>query len=172
MTIDWAAVHTVALKRARRESDDHDEADDVASMVMARMFFSGTEIDDPQRVAYVAARNALLDVRKRLHTRHERPWRDGDDAVDETADPLAALIAAQEHATRRRALRLALRALSPADRQAVRLYHLRGVPVPEVARALRTTEGAMKMRLIRARHAMRATLCPLLTSVSSSSCPS
>lgn len=58
----------------------------------------------------------------------------------------------------RRKLEIAFRGVSPEERALVTLFELEGWSVREIAKLQRTSEGAIKMRLSRARGKMRAAL--------------
>ncbi len=58
----------------------------------------------------------------------------------------------------RRKLEIAFRGVSPEEKALVTLFELEGWTVREIAKLQRTSEGAIKMRLSRARSKMRAAL--------------
>jgi len=60
----------------------------------------------------------------------------------------------------RGAVRLALASLVPEQRAVVVMHHLEGMPVAEIAEALRVRPGTVMSRLARARAAMRECLGP------------
>ena len=93
--------------------------------------------------------------------RRRQPWwkrsRSLTVAVAETVvgeDPI------ESHSARRK-LEIAFRAVSPEDRVLVTLFELEGWTVAEIARMRHKSEGAIKMRLSRARRKMREMLVRL-----------
>ena len=77
---------------------------------------------------------------------------DRDAPLDEGAD---AALQAAERAAR---LREALFRLDPKDREALRLFHLEGLPYAEISRRTGIPQGALGMALTRARERLRALL--------------
>ena len=115
--------------------------------------------------AYTVARNACLRQKRRTARGGTVPLEalDGPEGLtpvelpDEGPDPSREL----EQRDLERTLRHAILALPPPQREVLLLRDIEGLPAPEVARALRLTERAVKSRLHRARLALREALRPL-----------
>lgn len=130
------------------------EGDELVRAAIARVFARHRRPADA-RVAEGRVRAAmramhLARVRREASWRAHLPWRAsrsdaGEGAAAEAGDPLGR----------------ALAALSPHERAAVVLRHYDHLAVPEIATAMRLSDGAAAELLASARGALAATLGPL-----------
>jgi RNA polymerase sigma-70 factor (ECF subfamily) len=119
----------------------------------------------------IVLNTALMHLRKqKAGDRHRAPPATGDTAPavelvpDETGDPGAQLLAGELRAQ----IDAAIQDLPPALRAAFVLRDLEGLSTAEAAQALGISEAALKVRLHRARLALRAALAGYLTAPSTS----
>jgi RNA polymerase sigma-70 factor (ECF subfamily) len=132
-----------------------DTADELAQLVAVRAWSRLDTLADPRAfpswVRRIAA-NAARDHLRRTAARREQEL--------EAAADLAADDSPHARAERTAELRLMLSALGGQDPETVSLLTARaaGTPVAELARAVGVSEGALKMRLSRARQRLRTRL--------------
>ena len=135
------------------------QADELAQETFLRAW-RGLGTYQPGKAAFstwlfAIARHLALDE---LTRQARRPDLATGDPLPEVASddpqPPALLARAQEH----RRVHAALGRLPLADRSALALFHIEGLGLAEVARIENCTEGALKVRLHRARLRLRALL--------------
>ena len=134
----WRAV--MVMSAGRREI-----ADEATAEAFARLFDYRLGVRDP--VAWVfrtAFRLGAADMRRERVLQAEIPDRPGVEQSDLPAE-----------------LQAALAALSPDQRVAVFLYYFADLPVNEVARLSGSTSAAVRVRLHRARRALKTLLEPV-----------
>jgi RNA polymerase sigma-70 factor (ECF subfamily) len=108
----------------------------------------------------IAARLRIDEIRRR----YRLPAGAGEDELDSLpdphprADPSAEVVRADVAA----AVRAALERLPQSQRAIVHLHRYEGMTFPEIAKALGTTEGAVKLRAFRAYERLRKELGPLV----------
>ena len=151
---DWAKIAPVlehlALGIALRCRVATDDAADIAQNTLIRCWRTDTVPDNPTAYIGRVARNLALDHFKRSSTKYE--VRDDADAHPVATDsPLDALM--WEEARQR--LRLSLRLLPEHLRRPLVLHVFHGKTMIALAAQFGSTEGAMKMRMVRARAALR-----------------
>jgi RNA polymerase sigma-70 factor, ECF subfamily len=107
----------------------------------------------------VAAHRRHIGARKRTVTREERPVPVPDESLLELADRLLARAsspsAGLHRAEQQARLRPALERLREADREVLVLRHLEQLSTRETAEVLGVSEGAVKVRLLRALERLR-----------------
>lgn len=106
------------------------------------------DVCNPRAWLYRIATNCALNALKRRRRFAWLPWQ----AVDREARGQSDMA---ENALRANMVQAALAALSPDLRAPLLLYAHYGLSVAEVAQALHMSEGAVKMRLLRARNQFR-----------------
>src|SRR5262249_38832705 len=104
-----------------------------------------------------------LLVQKRSVLREEAPaWPLPDDSVAQLADRLVGSEPSPSENMRgdelRARVRQALAGLSPRDQEVVMMRHLERLSISEIAAVLGITEGAVKLRLLRALQRLRQAL--------------
>jgi RNA polymerase sigma-70 factor (ECF subfamily) len=138
-----------------------DRADDLAQDTFVRMIRYAGRFDP----AY-SLRTWLLTIARRLSINQARgdgrvigaePW----DWTDDQPPPHESVDRQDESDHLRRKLDAAIRQLSPAQRQALLLFHQQELTVQEVARVMEVPIGTVKSHLHRARAAMRKILGPM-----------
>ena len=157
---DWAhlvpAMRLAVMSRIAVTAPlDADTMADIASWVTIRCWALPYVPDDP--LAFVArlTRNRVYDHFKRSANKHHS-GADMDELVHpaSTNDPLHAMIRAEDVA----ALKAALHEMPDDLRRPLVLHYLHGRYTVEIAAQLGITDGAVKMRLVRARLLLRALL--------------
>jgi RNA polymerase sigma-70 factor (ECF subfamily) len=135
-----------------RLTGDADLASDTAQEAFARLHRRGAMPDEPAAWLVVVANNLLQDERRRasrqLRLLAEEPSR------APSGTPAAGPDADLERAERVRAVRAALEAVTPRDRQALLLRHA-DYSYREIAAALHLAEGSVGTTLVRAGQAFR-----------------
>lgn len=152
----WAqlapVVEQLAQRVALRMVRDHDVADDIAQDALIRCWRSVTVPDAPQAFVRRVARNLALDYVKRAASRYEVEDDAGRDTAHAAPSALDAIVQREAHER----LRLTLRRVPDHLRKPLVLHVFHQRSAQELAEQFATTEGAMKMRLSRARAALRA----------------
>ena len=152
---DWVQLAPVlqrlAYVVALRIVHDTDEANDIAQNALVRCWRVAIVPDAPSAFVGRVARNLALDVFKRGSVRHEVRMEDVE-AEAPARGPLDAMVLAEALAR----LRMALRFVPEVLRRPLVLHAFHRRTAQELAEQFGTTEGAMKMRLVRARAALRA----------------
>jgi RNA polymerase sigma-70 factor, ECF subfamily len=145
----YAAAFARIVGQVALVTGDRAEAEDVAQEAFTRAAVRWSrlrEYDRPEvwvrRVALNLAVNRARGLRRRLRAHARAGFTPPPAGISEEAVMVAT----------------ALRALNPAQRQAVVLHHLLGLSVEEVARQARVPVGTVKSRLARARRALAAEL--------------
>jgi RNA polymerase sigma-70 factor (ECF subfamily) len=134
----------------RRLVHDDAWAEDLAQETFLRAFearASLLEVANHRAWLYRVATNLALNALKRRRRFAWLPWR--------AAERRAARQSVAEAVAGRSAVEAALAALPPELRAPLLLYAHDGLSVAEVAETLSLSEGAVKMRLVRARRAFR-----------------
>lgn len=140
-----------ARRAIQRHQPDPDVMDDIAQETVLRCHGSALVPEHPGHFAGRIARNLYLDYQKRGAVKHERNGQAAELAVaehdDATPDALDRIIADAD----RERLRLALKAVPDAIRRPLVLQAFHGRTIAALASQFGCEEGAMKMRLVRAR---------------------
>jgi RNA polymerase sigma factor (sigma-70 family) len=124
------------------------EAEDVVQEALLRAYLSLSQLRDPSRFTAWLCGIAVNLAKMRLRRRITEMPLTADAAADDRSDE-------QELVLR---LREAIDVLPPAQRDAVLLHYIDGLPCVEVAHLLRTSPGAVRVRLHRARQLLREQL--------------
>ncbi len=151
----WEALvrrwHPRLSRFVRRMLCDQQAVDDVMQDIWLRVVRSLIRVENPDRFSawlFGLARNAVLDrLREKYRQQVEEELGDVPD-WDESEQQVAVNEDVEN----------ALAGLHPAEREAVVLFYLEGLPVKEVAEICAVPPGTIKSRLYRARHLMRETL--------------
>ena len=143
-------IEQTALGVVQRMGHTGDAAQDMAQEVLIACWRTATVPDAPAAFVARAARNKALDAQKKAAGKYE--VRD-DDAEELSPEPNALeVLLNTEHRER---LRLALRLVPEHLRRPLVLHVFHQRTISELAAQFSSTEGAMKMRLVRARSALR-----------------
>jgi RNA polymerase sigma-70 factor (ECF subfamily) len=102
---------------------------------------------------YSIAHNAARDYQRLAHHRHEAPEEDDGPEPVSDSEPVAGADPAEVQALKR-----ALDELPEAYREAVVLHQIEGMSFPEIAKAVGSTTGAVKVRAHRGYTRLRAAL--------------
>lgn len=144
---------------------DRAEVEDVAQDVFVRAFLAlpGFRPGAPfgPWVAQIATRASYDRLRRRRRAR-EVGWEDLSPAQQRAAEELAAGTPPEDRSAARDLAERALARLAPKDRQALILAEAQGFTPAEVAQALGCSSLAARVRLHRARRAMRRVVEALL----------
>lgn len=135
---------------AARVADPH-LVDDLVQETLARVLQSGRSLEGGALLAYavVAAQNVVASEGRSEHRRERLRSRLVDPSQPQT--PEDAVVAHEE----RRAVRNALRQLSPDERRSLLAREVEGKDNASLARELEATPGAVSLRLFRARAKLR-----------------
>ncbi len=157
---DWDALTPALLAigahclRGARLSDD--DRDDLLARAMLRAWAQETVPEHPAAWMFRVLRNAMLDHAK--HQRFVAPW--SADAIDtlvsQTPPADVALIDEEERERVLTTLRRALRTLPDPVRRCVVLRYLHHRSHAEIAQQLHVSPSAVKGRIHRGLHALRA----------------
>jgi RNA polymerase sigma-70 factor (ECF subfamily) len=148
-----ARWHEPLWRYLRRLADREDVVADLVQDTWIRVLRGIARLREPASLRpwlFGIARRVAMD---RLRLRYSRPPQDDAD-LDQIAAPLDDLDPDADIA----ALDSAMAALPLADREALTLFYLRELTIPEMARLLQIPEGTIKSRLFRARQALRREL--------------
>jgi RNA polymerase sigma-70 factor (ECF subfamily) len=146
---DWRRARQVCLGETRRVLGSGPASEDAAQEAMLRAWRHRHRCRDPHHPGpwlRQIARNEAMRIAARprdspLDTVPERDWHgQGSDAAEETTADLAHRM---------------LTGLPTTDRRLVFLQHWKDAPISEIAALLQMPEGTVKIRLHRAREAMR-----------------
>jgi RNA polymerase sigma factor (sigma-70 family) len=110
----------------------------------------------------IAARVRLDEYRRRKHVAEELDEERLARAEDEEAAPDDAAAGRLDAGDRAEQVRAALAALPESQRVIIHLHRYEGMTFAEIASALGTTEGAVKLRAFRGYERLRKALRPLL----------
>jgi RNA polymerase sigma-70 factor (ECF subfamily) len=152
-------VHGFFLRSFR----DAAMADDLLQVTFMKVHRARASFDPRQRVKpwlfAVAARVRLDELRRRM-----RLPEDADEEALARADEQASRDAPQEPlgSDVQEAVRAALQELPESQRAVIHLHRYEGMTFPEIAAALGTTAGAVKLRAFRGYETLRARLEGLL----------
>jgi len=140
---------------------DYDTTEDIATWITVRCWALPFVPDDAEAFVRTLCRTRALDVLKNVRETRREPMPDADDSptwIDPASERRSALdaIISADDATQ---LRDALGHLPPDYRRVLYLHDIHGRGLASLAEQFATTEGAMKMRVHRARrmlgHVMR-----------------
>jgi RNA polymerase sigma-70 factor (ECF subfamily) len=148
---DLYARHRAGIRRYLARMIGEADAEDVLHDVFERAQAAARDAEPSAGWLYRIARNAALDLLRGRAVREREAVREShrEEAPSETPDEDLAR-------TRTRSCILGLvDQLTPAHREIVRLTELRGLSDREAAEALGITVGSAKIRLHRARRALR-----------------
>ncbi len=126
-----------------------DDSDDIVSRVIVKAWTAPDVPDSPRNWVVTVTANLVRDHAKAGWNARRTP----SDSMDVFAGTFAAdaLIDDAEQRVRIGRLREALRRLPELLRRCLVLHDLHGRTCPDIAAQMETTEGAVKMRLVRAR---------------------
>lgn len=142
----WVGPHLIVARRLAARLAPHD-ADDVLQDALMRAWRRRATYD-PQRGTVRAWLCGIVADQCRQRRRRERD-------VGGLAATMPAALRDQSGAVE---IELAIRRLSPRQRQVVELYYFVGLSVTEVASALRIGEGTVKSTLADSRDRLRSLL--------------
>jgi RNA polymerase sigma-70 factor (ECF subfamily) len=136
-----------------------EEAEDVTQEAFLRLWRRGALEDGSQTEAWLlrVVHNLCIDIHRRRRTRRRHVLRleahevNNLPAPEDVTDPDLQLRLDE----RQRAVLAAVERLDPASRSAILMHYYLGLPLREVALALGTSEGAIKVRIHRARRNLR-----------------
>ncbi|MDX2019602.1 MAG: RNA polymerase sigma factor [Deltaproteobacteria bacterium] len=141
-------------------------ADDLTQITFLKVHKARADFqrDKPLRpwLFSIAARVRVDELRKLHPGKHvalEDDTEAGDSVAPEPAPPADEIL---DEAARARRVRTALDALPEAQRVIIHLHRFEGLSFPQIAEALGTTEGAIKLRAFRAYEKLRQDLRGLL----------
>lgn len=143
--------HAEVYAYLRRMVGDGALAEDLAQETFLRAFAARASlprVQNPRAWLCRVATNLALNALKRRRRFAWLPWQAAAERCSPRQDPAEAL---SEHS----AVEAALATLPPLLRAPLLLYACEGMSVAEVAEALGLSEGAVKMRLQRARRLFR-----------------
>ena len=149
---DWSALCHRAMRETRRVLPCHHDAEDAAQDALVRAWRArSTCTDRPAAwVATIARNEALRTATRRVPTPHEDPFAASPDDGVRHGD--------HESILDRVDVGRALDRLGPYDRTLVALYYGADVSAKEAAKRLGSNEATIRVRLFRARKALRAVL--------------
>lgn len=143
---------------------DRDEANDMAQEVFLRVFQKLPQYDEGRAFApwfYRVATNVCLNYKRDRGPRPaslDAPMGGGDDSPPEIEDPGPRPEELADLRLDRERIESAIQEL-PADQRAVlTLYYFEGLGLPELAEALGASQNTCKVRLFRAREALKRKL--------------
>jgi len=146
--------HLRARAFCRRLMGNRDDGDDLYQDALVTAFLRFDTVRDTRAFKAWLYRIVVNAYKNRVRTPW---WKRFSPLTKEIAEsrtgenPVASRTAARK-------LEIAFRAVSPADRVLVTLFELEGWPISEIAQMQNRSEGAIKMRLSRARRKMREAL--------------
>ena len=148
---DVARLEPVVRRVIAARVTDPDLVDDLVQETLARVLESRRSLDGGALVGYaiVSAQN-LISSEGRIQRRHERLGPRLAD-LSQPESPEEAVVASEE----RRAVRQALRQLSPDERTSLLAREVEGRRNASLARELQASPGAISLRLFRARAKLR-----------------
>ena len=144
------------VRYATRMLSDRALAEDIVQDGFVTAYERLETCENPERFAawcFRIVRNRCHD-----HLRGPESRNQGSEPLRSVPSPRAGPAVETERAHLRRAIVSALQGLSPLLREAFVLYHEESLTYPEMARRLETSESAVKMRVKRAREALRKEL--------------
>ena len=137
---------------------DPDDAADITQEAFLRLWRHGPDLDDDRLAAWLTrvVHNLCIDRTRRRQTVQRYFGRPDPDAVAELpaagAEPVAGL--ADDHPD----LEAALASLPAPSRSLIVMHYWQGLKLREIADSLGLSEGTLKVRLHRARKALRRVL--------------
>jgi RNA polymerase sigma-70 factor, ECF subfamily len=145
-----------------------EDAEDVTQEAFVRFWRHCPATDDPGRRAWLTrvVHNLCVDADRRRRVRHTwtRPAGEGElECKPGAADPLARLEAVQDQQRRHDVVAEALASLSAEVRGLVLLHYWQGLSLRDIARTLGLNESTVKVRVHRARRALKQGLEGMLT---------
>lgn len=143
---------------ARHVLGGMDEAEDVMQDALVRAYRSLDRCEEPSRFKGWLFRIVSNQCRTHLARRRRRPTQPLEDVPDAAVADEGHPGLDAEAADRAERLAAALERLSPDHREALVLYYVQELSVPELAEVLDLSVSAVKMRLHRGRDALRAVL--------------
>ena len=140
--LEAATIRLQLANQARRYLGDADEAEDVVQDALLRLWLMHSQLEVPmERMAAVVVRNLCID-----HLRRQKPR----ETVEQLAD--AAQPAADERIDRVLAI---IDTLPPLQQTILRLRHMEGMEMADIAELIGSTEVAVRKTLSRARKKVR-----------------
>ena len=143
----------LVLVTALRLAGSMPDAQDVSQEVFLKLYRNLGKLDEDALTTwlYRVTVNACYDLRRRRSRRPESPVEAAGQVAASGDDPHQALTAAE----RRRVLDMSLRMLPEKERAAIVLRDLEGLPTPEVARVLGSSEATVRSQISKGRIKMR-----------------
>jgi len=143
----------LVLVTALRLAGSMPDAQDVSQEVFLKLYRNLGKLDEDALTTwlYRVTVNACYDLRRRRSRRPESPVEAAGQVAESGDDPHQALTAAE----RRRVLDMSLRMLPEKERAAIVLRDLEGLPTPEVARVLGSSEATVRSQISKGRIKMR-----------------
>jgi RNA polymerase sigma-70 factor (ECF subfamily) len=143
----------MVLVTALRLAGNLPDAQDVSQEVFLKLYRNLGKLEEDALTTwlYRVTVNACYDLRRRRGRRPESPVEEAGQLAAAGDDPQQALTEAE----RRRVLELSLRMLPEKERAAIVLRDLEGLPTPEVARVLGSSEATVRSQISKGRVKMR-----------------
>ena len=143
----------LVLVTALRLAGSMPDAQDVSQEVFLKLYRNLGKLEEDALTTwlYRVTVNACYDLRRRRRRRPESPVEAAGQLAASGDDPHQALTAAE----RRRVLDMSLRMLPEKERAAIVLRDLEGLPTPEVARVLGSSEATVRSQISKGRIKMR-----------------
>jgi RNA polymerase sigma-70 factor (ECF subfamily) len=162
----WSELGPRLSRFLRRITNSHDVADDLLQETFLRIHRArGSFVPGSPALAwaYAIARNCHIDHVRTAHVRNKSQQvydRAGEDIIDDIQDKAGEGDGEQKVLVMEVAqiVDRELRAMTLARREAFVLLRYEGLSVAEAARVLGTTEGAVKVRVHHAHHALHKAL--------------
>lgn len=136
---------------------DPDDAEDVTQEAFLRLWRRGPDLPDDRLTGWLicVTHNLCIDRSRRTRVRRKHLGLPDEQALETlSADPGVAAAEFEDHAD----LQEAIAALPAATRSLLLLHYWQGLKIGEIAAALGSNPGTVKVRLHRARGALRRLL--------------
>jgi RNA polymerase sigma-70 factor (ECF subfamily) len=143
----------LVLVTALRLAGSMPDAQDISQEVFLKLYRNLGKLEEDALTTwlYRVTVNACYDLRRRRGRRPESPVEEAGQLAAAGDNPQQALTEAE----RRRVLELSLRMLPEKERAAIVLRDLEGLPTPEVARVLGSSEATVRSQISKGRVKMR-----------------
>lgn len=147
-------IREFVIRNMRGRELDADTMQDVASWITIRCWALPYVPDRPLAFVNALTRNRTLDHFKSFRVRRRENGEANDLALGETVSNAPCALDEIIREEDLKLLRAAMHELPDAFRRPLVFFHFQGRSILETAQLLGTSEGAMKMRLVRARLAL------------------
>lgn len=153
---------TKVLSIAKRITRNHEDAEDVAQLVFLAVYrnlskFSG-DSKFPTWLHRIAVNQSLMLLRRR-GTNREVQYEENDGNVRDYPDPAPTPEQAYAHRQMRDQLRAAVSGMPRTLSEVLEKYNTEDLPLEKVAEDMGISLAAAKTRLLRARIAVRSSMC-------------